>query len=144
MDEEVRGRWIYLCVWLGLWFQTLAPRFWMTPALSRFIHPHSIRIQFDSRDWVKWQSVLHHLALTCQWATLSFFFSTGEERVNFFGPWNVIQIIVSATAQLLVSYKGLLHNHWGNNMRRDCGMKCNCEIFRSSMKNKHDYLCWLK
>ncbi len=70
------------------------------------------------------------LSPTCQEVIHSS--TAGKERVNSFGSWNVIQVIVSATELAQVSFKRLLNTHRGNNVvRSNCWAKSNCEIFRS-------------
>ena len=73
----------------GCVFSNYGPRIWMTPAGRWFIHLHSLRIQFHSSDRVSGASVQHLL----QWR--------GKQRVEWFIPSNVIQVIVSTQLSTL-------------------------------------------
>ena len=121
MDEEVRGRWIWLRLTRVL-FQTRV----LNDTCSELFHSFT-----QYKNSISQQRL--SLRGKCP-ASLSvnMLRSAGKERVNSFVSWNVIQVIVSASEHPQVSFKRFLNAHRGNNVvRSNCWAKGNCEIFRS-------------
>lgn len=125
MDEEVRGRWIGLCLTLGVISNS---------GLSHLNGiclnlPHSFTQYKNSISWHTCISCISECYSSTAWDSL---FVAGKERVNSFVSRNTIQVIVS------VSYERLLITHEGNNVvRSNCWAKGNCEIFRSEKKKQN-------